>query len=143
MLRGGNDDGCDSRLGAYPGEDDIGAGPFSYEHIISSGLFAPSPLTDHRTTASLIALPLASFACALKRITSPVRAVVVRGSIATLRTELLTTSIVKAPLAPSAFARSFAFPGATPVTSPAAFYDRDRRALRRPRKGHVLARIAV
>src|SRR5262249_15702051 len=85
----------------------------------SGSIVAPWPLTDQRTAEFLIAPPLASLAVAENRITSPVLALVVRGSIARPRTLLLTTSIITSPLTPSDFATTVALPGPRPLTTPA------------------------
>src|SRR5205807_4687604 len=57
---------------------------------------------------------------AVKCTTSPVRAVVERGSIVKLRKLLFTTVTVVVPLAPSAEALILAVPGPIPVTTPPA-----------------------
>src|ERR1051325_1809740 len=78
-------------------------------------MVAPLPLTDQRVVNS----PAGS-ACALKRITSPVRAVVAPLVTERLRRLFFTTVTVVVAVPEPAVAVIVALPGPTPVTTPPA-----------------------
>src|SRR5688500_4870752 len=80
-------------------------------------MVAAGPLTVQRT-ASLLACPL--FARTLNLTTSPVRALMVRGSIESPVKSLLTTCTLTLPLPVPDAPVIFTSPGATPSTTPAA-----------------------
>src|SRR5262249_27511065 len=86
----------------------------------SGSIDAPAPLTDHRIAAGAYAALLSVVADAEKCTTSPVRARVVRGLTTSDRTGFATTVIVIAADAGPLMATIRAFPGAMPVTRPAA-----------------------
>src|SRR5262245_45245455 len=80
----------------------------------SGSMLAPLPLTAQRVAKLPAGEPLA-----VKRMTSPVRAVAEFDSIEILRNVFFTTLIAVLPVAVPDVALMFAFPGATPVTTPA------------------------